>query len=146
MDNITYRFAKSHDLTAIRALLTDCRLPTDGIEMFIGNCIVAMNESKVVGAVALEPCGRSALFRSLAVAPDCRGQSVGRGLFAKIVSHAHRLGIESLYLLTTDAEQYFAPLGFRRVERSEPPGRIQETSQFRSVCPKSAVCMRRDIR
>jgi hypothetical protein len=62
-----------------------------------------------------------------------------------MVSHARLLGVERLYLLTTDAEEYFATLGFKPIERSEAPAPIQATSQFRSLCPKSAVCMARDI-
>ena len=146
MKSVNYGFAKSDDLPAIQALLTDCHLPTDGIERLTENCIVARDKSRIVGTVALEPYGRWALFRSLAVAPDCRGRSLGRSLSAKMVSHARLLGIEALYLLTTDAERYFVLLGFRRIERGEAPAQIQETSQFRSVCPRSAVCMARDIR
>jgi pimeloyl-ACP methyl ester carboxylesterase len=40
---------------------------------------------------------------------------------------------------------YFAALGFKRIERSEAPAQIQATTQFRSLCPKSAVCMACDI-
>jgi quercetin dioxygenase-like cupin family protein len=62
-----------------------------------------------------------------------------------MVSRARLLGVEQLFLLTTDAERYFAALGFKRTGRSEAPAQIQSTSQFRSLCPKSAVCMSRDI-
>ncbi len=133
-------------MPAIQALLTDCHLPTDGIELLADHCLVARAGSKLLGTVALEPQGRSALLRSLAVAPDYRGRSLGRSLCARMVSHARLLGVEQLYLLTTGAEQYFAALGFKRAKRSAAPAQIQATSQFRSLCPKSAVCMARDIR
>ncbi len=145
MNDIKYSPATTSDLPAIRALLSDCHLPTDGIEPLTANCILAKLDSRLVGTVALEPCGRSALLRSLAVAPGDRGHSLGRTLVARILSHARLLGIERLYLLTTDAEAYFVPLGFKRTNRSEAPAEIQATSQFRSICPKSAVCMSREI-
>jgi amino-acid N-acetyltransferase len=145
MTDITYGAATSGDLPAIQALLADCQLPTDGIELLTDNCLVAKVDSKLVGTVALEPYGRSALLRSLAVALDCRGRSLGRSLYARMVSHARLLGVEQLYLLTTDAERYFVSLGFKRIEWSEAPAQIQATTQFRSLCPKSAVCMVRDI-
>jgi len=126
-------------------LLTDCHLPTDGIELLTDNCLVARFGVRIIGVAALEPCGQSALLRSLAVAPDCRGRSLGRSLSARMVSHARLLGVERLYLLTTDAERYFAKQGFSRTERSAAPTQIHATSQFRSLCPKSAVCMTRDI-
>jgi len=140
-----FGFATANDLPAIQTLLTDCHLPTDGIERLADYCLVAKLGSKIVGTVALEPCGQSALLRSLAVAPDCRGRSLGRSLCARMVSHARLLGTERLYLLTTDAERYFAKLGFKRAKRSEAPVQIQATSQFHTFCPKSAVCMMRDI-
>jgi amino-acid N-acetyltransferase len=145
MNDIKYSLATAGDLPGVQTLLADCRLPTDGIELLTDNCIAARVGSKVVGCIALEPYGRSALLRSLAVAPDCRGRSLGRNLCARMVSHARLLGVEQLYLLTTDADRYFAALGFKRIERSEAPAQIQATAQFRSLCPKSAVCMARDI-
>jgi len=145
MNAIQYSSATAGDVPAIRTLLADCHLPTDGIESLTANCIVARSDSRMVGAVALEPFGRAALFRSLAVAPACRGRSLGRSLSARMVSHARLLGVEQLYLLTTDAERYFAALGFERVARDHVSAPIQATAQFRSICPKSAVCMGRDI-
>ena len=145
MNEIKYSHATGGDLPAIQKLLADCHLPIEGIELLADNCFVAKAQSRLVGTVALEPCGRSALLRSLAVAPDYRGRLLGRSLCARMGSHARLLGIGQLYLLTTDAERYFAALGFKRAGRSEAPAQIQATSQFRSLCPKSAVCMARDI-
>src|SRR5208282_5533543 len=97
--DIKFSFATGGDLPTIQTLLTDCHLPTDGVELLTDNCIVAKADSKLVGTIALEPRGRWALLRSLAVAPDRRGCSLGRSLSAKIVSHARLLGVEQLYLL-----------------------------------------------
>jgi len=145
MTEIKYGYASGADLSAIQTLLADCHLPSGGIERLTDNCLVAKVDSKLVGMVALEPYGRWALLRSLAVAPDCRGRSLGRSLCGRMVNHARLLGVVQLCLLTTDAERYFAALGFKRIERSEAPAQIQATRQFRSLCPKSAVCMARDI-
>jgi amino-acid N-acetyltransferase len=145
MKDIKYTSATVGDVPAIQTLLTVCHLPADAIELLTDKFVVAKVDSRLVGTVALEPCGRSALLRSLAVAPDHRGRSLGRSLSMRMVSHARLLGVERLYLLTTDAERYFATLGFKRSERSEAPAQIQTTSEFRSLCPKSAVCMVRDI-
>jgi amino-acid N-acetyltransferase len=145
-DEFTYRFAADGDLTAVQSLLALCHLPIDGVEAFINNCLVAQTKFRIVGAVALVQRDRAALFRSLAVAPDYRGRALGRSLSTKIVSYARLLGVEELYLLTTDAEGYFIPLGFTRTTRDQVPAAIRETSQFQHVCPSSAVCMFRDIR
>jgi amino-acid N-acetyltransferase len=145
MKNTGYSAATVGDLPAIQSLLADCHLSMDGLERLMDHCIVARDGAKLVGVVGLEPCGRSALLRSLAVASDCRGRSLGRGLVSKMVSYARLLGFEQLYLLTIDAEPYFAALGFKRAERREAPAEIQATSQFRSLCPKTAVCMTRGL-
>ncbi len=146
MNDIKYSFASGGDMPAIQTLLATCHMPAEGIELLTDSCLVAKADARLVGTVALEPCGRAALLRSLAVAPNYRGRSVGRGLYARMLAKARLLGIEQLYLLTTDAEPYFAKLGFERAERSKAPAQIQATSQFRSLCPQSAVCMTRDIR
>ena len=145
MNDVTYSLATAGDLPAIQKLLADCRLASEGIKHLIANCIAAKVDARLVGTIALEPYGRPALLRSLAVAPDCRGRLVGRNLCARMFRQARLLGVGQLYLLTTDAEGYFAALGFKRIERSEAPAQIQATTQFRSLCPKSAVCMARDI-
>jgi amino-acid N-acetyltransferase len=143
--DVNYSPASVGDLPAIQSLLADCHLPTEGLERLTEHSIVAKSGSRLIGTVTLEPCGRSALLRSLAVAQDWRGRSLGRSLIAKMVSYARLLGVQQLYLLTTDAEPYFAALGFQSAERGEAPAQIQATSQFHSLCPKSAVCMVRDI-
>jgi amino-acid N-acetyltransferase len=145
MTDIRYSAATGSDLPAIQALLADCHLPVDGLESLAENSLMAKMDSRLVGTVSLEPYGRSALLRSLAVARDCRGRSLGQSLCARMVSRARLLGVGQLYLLTADAERYFTALNFKRIQWSEAPTQIQATSQFRSVCPKSAVCMARDI-
>lgn len=145
MTDIKYCLAASADLQAIHALLTDCGLPAQGIELLAGNCIVGKTGTTLVGTISLEPFRSVALMRSLAVAIDYRGCSLGRRLVGRIIDHARSMGVEQLYLLTTDAEQYFAALGFRRVERNEVPSSIQSTSQFVSICPQSAVAMTRNL-
>ena len=145
MHDIQYSFATAADWPAIETLLAACCLPTDGIKGLTENCLVARLDSKLAGTVVLEPCGQSALLRSLAVAAEWRGRSLGRNLVSRMISHARLLGVDHLYLLTTEADRYFAKLGFASVERSGAPAQIQETSQFRSLCPKTAVCMTRDV-
>ena len=136
MNGTQFSLATEGDLSAIQAWLADCRLPTDGIERLTANCIVAKADAKLVGTIALEPCGASALLRSLAVAPEYRVRSLGRNLCARMISHARMLGVERLYLLTTDAEQYFAALGFQRASGAR--------RQRRSGRPASSVpCVRR---
>lgn len=145
MNDIEFSMATGESMAAVCALLTECGLSSEGLESITGNCILAKAGSSLVGTVALEPCGQWALLRSLAVAPLWQKRSLGRSLCAKAISHARLLGVEKLCLLTTDADQFFWRLDFKRIERAETPPQIRQTAQFRSSCPKSAVCMMRDI-
>jgi len=145
MTDIEYGYAEEGDLDAVRSLLSGVGLPTDGVDRLVGNCLVARCDAGIAGAVALEHYGRSALLRSLAVAGDFRGRSLGRSLIEEMTGHARVLGVERFYLLTTDAERYFTALGFRRIDRNDAPPEIRATSQFLSVCPMSAACMTKDI-
>ena len=45
-----------------------------------------------------------------------------------------------VYLLTTTAPEYFARLGFERVAREGVPTTLQQSSEFATVCPASAIC------
>ena len=47
--------------------------------------------------------------------------------------------------LTTTAADYFARLGFVRIDRDAAPPAIRATAQFASLCPASAHVMRREL-
>lgn len=55
-------------------------------------------------------------------------------------------GIETLYLLTTTAAQFFARRGYEVVARSDAPNVIAATSQFSKLCPASSAFMRKVLR
>jgi amino-acid N-acetyltransferase len=86
-----------------------------------------------------------ALLRSVAVAQDRRGTGLGHQLTDAALDLARTQGIESLFLLTTTAENYFPKFGFERITRAEVPPGVQQSIEFRSACPASAVVMRRRV-
>jgi amino-acid N-acetyltransferase len=145
MSELNYSFAAPADLTDLRALLTQCKLSTEGIESALDNCLVARSGSTLVGSAALELHPPFGLLRSLAVSPSHRGRGVGQNLCAKIISHARLRRIECVYLLTIDAAPFFAARGFEHVARDTVPSQLQGTAQFRSLCPASAACMARRV-
>lgn len=144
--DIEFRYAIPGDLPAIQDLLRKNDLPTEGLEKALAHCLVAETQNRIVGAIALEPKGRDGLMRSLVVAGDHQGHKLGTALSAKMVNGARLLGIERLYLLTTSAEAFFAPTGYKVVEKSRVPEAIRNTEEFKKLCPHNAVCMMRDIR
>jgi len=110
------------------------------------NFLVARIENRgIIGTVGCEEFERYGLLRSLAVRPDYRGSGLGRILMAEMEAYARKLGIETLYLLTTTVPGYFTKLGFQVTRRSSAPGCIAATEEFRGLCPVSAVCMYKQL-
>ena len=131
-------------LTAVKALLAECRLPTDDIRddaIFIA----ATSGSELCGTAGLEPFAAVALVRSVAVHPAWRGRGIAHALCDDIVRRARAMGVRRLFLLTTDAQAFFRRIGFAAVERDSLPPEIRATAQFRELCPASATAMARDV-
>lgn len=144
-DALTLRDAGRGDQAAIDALLAAEGLPPVGIAEGIMHFQVLTDARGVVAVAGIEPCGSAALLRSVVVAPACRGRGLARRLTEQMVVRAEALGMDSLYLLTMDADGYFAELGFARVPREQAPKDIQRTRQYREQCPDTAVLMKRTI-
>lgn len=145
MNDIQIRRAGSKDEARIRELLRDAALPFEDVTAHLNDFLVAEHPTTIVGTVGLEPYGDIALLRSLAVAASHRNKGVGRKLYDGIVAHARLKGVKRFYLLTTTAERMFHGLGFRDVDRDLLPEKIRTTSEFQRLCPKTAVCMTKDI-
>jgi amino-acid N-acetyltransferase len=137
------RAAVPADLEAVERLLTASDLPLDGVREALPTFVVADADGALVGVAGLEVRGCDALLRSVAVDPAWRSHGVGRALVTRLIADAESRGLHALYLLTTTAERYFPSFGFQPVTRDEVPAAVRETSEFRSVCPASAVVMAR---
>ena len=48
-----------------------------------------------------------------------------------------------LWLLTIDADAWFARLGYEAQQRELAPAEIRETDEFSKLCPGDAVLMRK---
>lgn len=110
-------------------------------ESSLEKILVCRDDKGVVAVVGLEALGRVALLRSLVVDWEMRGQGLGVQLTKAAEALASRAGVESIYLLTTTAEEFFRAQGYRLLARSEAPLAIQSTTQFSELCPSSAVLM-----
>ncbi len=131
---------------AVTEVIAQCGLHTEDITAeLLRNTILARKGPRIIGTVALEVSGSFGLLRSLAVLEKFRGQGVARQLILAAEKSARQMGIHTLYLLTLTAEKYLSRRGFESIERSAAPDGIQDTAEFKSLCPDSAVCMKKSI-
>lgn len=138
----TIEGARRSDLAQIRWLLNAVSLPsTDITEYSLEHFLVYRDAIGVAGVVGLERHGDVALLRSLVVADGYLSRGLGRRLVRCAEELARELGIRRIYLLTTTAELYFESLGFRYVKRESAPPAIEQSAQFKSLCPSTAVLM-----
>jgi amino-acid N-acetyltransferase len=133
-----------NNFTAALDLLKKNNLPTEDISEAT-SLFVVEEDNSVIGTIALEYAGSEGLLRSLAVAEDHRQNGLGGELVSFIEAYAMRQGIQQLYLLTTTAEKFFAKRGYLVVERTAVSPFIQNSSEFASVCPSTAVVMKKII-
>ena len=137
--------ALAADGPSILQLLREAGLPIDGLPEHLGTAFVARDGAGIVGCAALEVYPDGALLRSVAVAPAARGQGLGERLTAAAIGLAESLRTPAIFLLTTTAESYFPRFGFVRITRDEVATGVQQSVEFRSACPASAVVMQKNL-
>jgi amino-acid N-acetyltransferase len=139
--------AQNRDLDSLTDLLDASNLPTDSLgEHLLQTTLVARDAAGIIGCVALEPYGDTALLRSLAVTPSRRGNGVGQQLTRAALDLARQERMTTVYLLTTTAAEFFARhFGFQPVVRAEVPVAVQQSVEFTSACPETAQAMVREV-
>jgi len=132
--------AIAEDLSRVSSVLNAAGLPPLGSDLPLANILVALEDSAVVGVVALEVRGLVGLVRSAAVGP--KHQGVGHSLLRSLLARALELSLRELYLLTEDAEGFFAKAGFSSIPRDAVPPEIRSTREFRERCSDTVTVMR----
>jgi N-acetylglutamate synthase-like GNAT family acetyltransferase len=102
-------------------------------------------EGMRVGFGGVEVHDGDGLLRSVVALQSMRGRGHGTEIVAWLAREAARREVRRLYLLTTDAAEFFERCGFARVERKVVPAAIIRTEQFSILCPPSAVSMMREL-
>ncbi|HET6268221.1 MAG TPA: arsenic resistance N-acetyltransferase ArsN2 [Acidobacteriota bacterium] len=139
--NISIEQSSPYDLQAIQHLLASASLPWQDIQHHFEYFMVARSPLGIAGCAGLERAGNSGLLRSLAVAAPHQKAGLGTALCTAILDRARHLGFDSVYLLTTTAEKFFARFGFERISRERAPREISNTAEFRTLCPSTAALM-----
>jgi amino-acid N-acetyltransferase len=131
-------------LPEVASLLEECGLPSDDIlPEYLSSFVIAREGNDDLGVAGLQLLGTSALVRSIGVAKTHRSRGLGTALLAAVEAKARSQGVVQLYLLTNDAQQFFAKHGYTEVSRSSAPAEIQNCSQFGSSCCGAATLMRK---
>ncbi len=138
------RAAVSTDLCDATTMLRKAGLPTEDLEPSqLAFC--AMQGEQLVGLIGRELFAEIALLRSLVVDRRCRGQNIAERLIEALLTSLHDNGVAEVWLLTTDAAEYFKRHGFVATERMLAPDEIRATREFAYLCPDDAVVMRREL-
>ncbi|HEU4327163.1 MAG TPA: arsenic resistance N-acetyltransferase ArsN2 [Roseiflexaceae bacterium] len=133
------------DTAAIARLLGQSGLPLAGLDEQLATALVARRAGELAGCVALELYGDQALLRSLAVAPELRGQGLGQRLTEAALAEARGRGVRNAFLLTETAPDFFQRFGFRPVARADLPQALHASAELRGACPESALAMKAEI-
>ena len=127
-------------------LLQHCDLPVSDIDssdsLFFYGC---RGNGKITGVVGLEVYGTVALIRSLAVCSSVRRLGIGRLLVQFAEEMANKKGVESLFLLTTTASDFFEQLGYKHHQRDSAPESVKTTAQFSGLCPAASGFMSKQL-
>jgi len=137
--------AKEDQRQSIISLLQSEKLPTEDLPGSLDNFFVALEGDEIVAAIGLEQHGICGLLRSMVVNKEHRNRSIASCLVKELKSDAPVLGIDCIYLLTETAPLYFERKGYKTVTRDETPDGIKTSSEFKNVCPVSAIVMKKNL-
>lgn len=100
---------------------------------------------RLVGTAGLDIFEDCALLRSVSVIAGLQGKGYGKSLNAQVEGFAREAGINCMYLITTSAKDFFDRQGYCEISRTDAPEAISRTEQFSSLCPSTAVIMKKRI-
>jgi len=127
----------------IMNLLSAEKLPITDLPRSLENFSIAIENGELIGVAGLEVYGGYGLLRSVVVGHRHRNKGIASKLVQRIETVAAIKGIAELYLLTETAANYFELKNYKIIVRQEVPAEIQASSEFRHVCPTSAIVMKK---
>ncbi len=134
------------DVKDAKALLEEVNLPTSDIDSeIIKNFVGYYVDGRLVALGGVEIYKEQALLRSLATTPAHQRKGLAHKIVSALEDLACRSGVFDLYLVTETAESYFSNRGYTRIDREAAPFSIANTTQFRELCPVSAVFMHKQF-
>jgi amino-acid N-acetyltransferase len=137
---------QQNDAGELAAALIAAKLPVDDISEGGRRFWRAIDEAGgVIGYGGIEGSGTDVLLRSVVILPARRGSGLGRALIDALLREAKEAGGRRVWLLTTDAADFFGRLGFERRDRATAPGVVTQSRQFTALCPASAAVLVKSV-
>jgi len=140
-----FKKALASERVEVLSLLEKANLPINDID---GNVELFCLETDdgIIGTAGLETKGAIGLLRSISISDLQKGKGCGVAIIQHLENYAKSQHLKELYLLTTTAKEFFErKCNYEVVERTDVPVEIQSSQQFSSVCPSSAVVMRKTL-
>lgn len=143
--NIEFKKTSPEKISELLMLLQKANLPVNDIGEKVELFSLEDNE-EIIGTAGLEIDGQIGLLRSVSVLESQKGKGYGHLIVQNLETYAQTQNIKELYLLTTTAKDFFEKkCNYDVVERVNVPTEIQNSQQFASVCPASAVVMKKSL-
>jgi amino-acid N-acetyltransferase len=132
-------------LNLVVSILKQNNLPAEDITDKTRLFHLKENE-EIVGTVGIEFYNQYALLRSLAVDNEKRNKGLGKKLVEFVEQYAKQEGVKELILLTTTAPAFFKSRNYQVIDRVDVPEDVKKSSEFASVCPSSAIVMKKILK
>jgi amino-acid N-acetyltransferase len=136
--------ADSEDWQPFVSLLNLAGLPAPEPEAR-ATFLAVHDERGLIGFGGLEGSGPDQLLRSVVTTTGLRRRGAGKTLVRLLVDQARSQGAERLWLLTTEADAFFADLGWSPMPRDQAPDAIRTSRLYQNICPANAALMMRTL-
>jgi len=140
-----YQFLPANQFRAQAiSILSDNNLPVSDLDE---NKLlyVLLDDNNVIGTGGLEVFEDIGLLRSISIKKGLHGKGLGKILTDKMEKEALSQGVTTLYLLTTTANDFFERHGYTVISRENVPESIKSSSEFSSICPSTAIVMKKEL-
>ncbi len=134
--------AIKQDLKEVLTLLKLVNLPVEGVKEHFNDFFVVKKEKTIVGCVGMEIYENVGLLRSVAIHPSFQGKRIGQKMVIKMEAYSLEKRIQTIYLLTDTAENFFLKLGYKIIPREDTDQRIKQSIEFKTLCPSSPVLVK----
>lgn len=133
--------AKSSDVPAVRALLSQVKLAYPDVEDRVNDLLVIRDPVlKIAACVSMELYRDAGVLRALVTAPERRGEGLGWMMAAAALERARSRGLRRVFLVTESASDFFAEkFGFQVVSREVIDEAVLASSNFRELSERATT-------